>query len=117
MYDENNIFAKIIRGEISCEKIYEDDDVLFFNDVNPVAKIHVLGIPKTACINFSDFILKNDPETISLFFKKTEMIIDKLGIKNDGYKIITNSGANGGQEVPHFHIHIIGGEKILFKNI
>ena len=115
MYDENNIFAKIIRGEIPCEKIYEDETVLFFNDINPLAKIHVLGVPKTNCVNFSDFILKNDTKTVADFFKKVDAVIDKLGIKNSGYKIITNSGNDGGQEVPHFHIHIVGGEKINLK--
>ena len=112
MYDENNIFAKIIRGEIPCQKIYEDENILFFNDINPVAKIHVIGIPKTPCSDFSDFILKNDQKTVSEFYKKTNIVIDKLGIKNSGYKIITNSGKNGGQEVPHFHIHILAGEKV-----
>ena len=115
MYDDNNIFAKIIRGEIPCEKVYEDETVLFFKDINPVAKIHVLGVPKINCVNFSDFVLKNDPNTVSDFFKKVDMVIDKLRIKNSGYKIITNSGTDGGQEVPHFHIHIVGGEKINLK--
>ncbi len=115
MYDENNIFAKIIRGEIPCEKFYEDKTVLFFKDINPVAKIHVLGIPKIKSENFSDFVLNNDADTVSNFFKKADIVIDKLGIKNTGYKIITNSGNDGGQEVPHFHIHIIGGEKINLK--
>ena len=113
MYDENNIFAKIIRGEIPCEKIYEDNDVLFFKDINPIAKIHVLGIPKSQCIDFSDFISKSSPSTISDFFNKTDLVIKKLGIKEDGYKVISNSGINGGQEVSHFHIHIIGGEKVI----
>ena len=113
MYDENNIFAKIIRGEIPCHKVYEDENVLFFRDINPIAKIHVLGIPKSQCVDFSDFILKNTSSVISDFFKKTDLVIEKLGIKKDGYKVISNSGANGGQEVPHFHIHIVGGEKII----
>ena len=112
MYDENNIFAKIIKGEIPCEKIYEDEEVLFFNDINPIAKIHVLGIPKTPSTDFSDFILKNDPEKIAEFYKKINMIVEKLEIRDSGYKIITNSGDNGGQEVPHFHVHILGGEKM-----
>jgi len=115
MYDDNNIFAKIIRGEIPCEKVYEDETVLFFKDINPVAKIHVLGVPKINCVNFSDFVLKNNPNTVSDFFKKADMVIEKLGIKNSGYKIITNSGNDGGQEVLHFHIHIVGGEKINLK--
>ena len=112
MYDENNIFAKIIRGEIPCDKVYEDDDVLFFKDINPIAKIHVLGIPKSQSVDFSDFISKNTPTKISEFFKKTNLVIEKLGITKDGYKVVSNSGTNGGQEVPHFHIHIVGGEKI-----
>ena len=101
MYDENNIFAKIIRGEIPCDKVYEDDDVLFFKDINPIAKVHVLGIPKSQCV-----------KKISEFFNKTNLVIEKLGIAKDGYKVISNSGMNGGQEVPHFHIHILGGQKI-----
>ena len=112
MYDENNIFAKIIRGEIPCNKIYEDDTSLFFNDVNPSAKIHVLGVPKSPCIDFADFIKKNNSSIVSCFFKNVEHVIEKLGIKDDGYRLISNSGINGRQEVPHFHIHILGGEKL-----
>ncbi|MDC6447483.1 HIT domain-containing protein [Alphaproteobacteria bacterium] len=116
MYDENNIFAKIIRGEVPCKKIYEDKDVLFFNDIKPLAKIHVLGIPKVSCVNFSDFIQKCEPNIIVNFFKKTKIIIDKLGISKSGYKIITNSGKNGGQEVPHYHIHILGGQRVFLND-
>ena len=114
MYDKNNIFAKIIRGEIPCDKVYEDEEVLFFNDINPIAKLHVLGIPKSPCVDFSDFLSKNNPADVSNFFKKVDLVIEKLGIKKDGYKIVSNSGVNGGQEVPHFHIHILGGERVLF---
>ena len=112
MYDENNIFARIIRGEIPCEKIYEDDNVLFFKDIKPAARIHILGIPKKACVDFSDFIFKNDSSAVSDFYKKIDMVVGEMGIKKSGYKIITNSGIDGGQEVPHFHVHILGGEKI-----
>ena len=112
MYDENNIFAKIIRGEIPCDKVYEDDDTLFFKDINPIAKVHVLGVPKSQWVDFSDFISKNTLTTISEFFKKTNIVIEKLGITKDGYKVVSNSCIDGGQEVPHFHIHILGGEKI-----
>ena len=112
MYDDNNIFAKIIRQEIDCDKVYEDDDVLFFNDINPIAKIHVLGIPKVPCEDICDFINKYDDKVVSNFFKKVEIVLEKLKIKDGGYKIISNSGKNGGQEVPHFHIHILGGEKV-----
>jgi len=115
MYENKNIFAQIIDGKISCKKIYEDNDVLFFEDINPVSKVHVLGIPKVKCVNFSDFVSNYDQGIVSNFFQKTDMVIEKLGIKDSGYRIISNSGVNGGQEVPHFHIHILGGEKIGAK--
>ena len=115
MYDKNNIFAKILRKEIPCDKIYEDENFLFFKDIDPKAKIHVLGIPKVECVDFSDFVSKYDNNLVSQFFKKTEYVINLLGLNNSGYKIISNSGLNGGQEVPHFHIHILGGEKLNFK--
>ncbi len=113
MYDENNIFAKIIRGEIPCNKVYEDDNFLFFHDISPKAKTHVLAIPKIPCVDFSDFIIKNDSSTISDFFKKIDLVADLLEIKKDGYRLVSNLGTNGGQEVPHFHFHILGGEKLV----
>ena len=112
MYDENNIFAKILRKEIPCDKVYEDEFSLFFYDINPQAKIHILGIPKFPCRDFSDFIKKADKENISSFFNSVQFVITKLKIEECGYRIITNSGDDGGQEVPHFHIHILAGEKI-----
>ena len=115
MYDESNIFAKIIREEIPCKKIYEDENTLFFYDINPVAEIHILGIPKTPCIDFSDFINKSEPSIVLDFFNKVGLVIDKLGIKESGYRLISNSGKNGGQEVPHFHIHILGGKNLNAK--
>ena len=115
MYDENNIFAKILRSEITCNKVYEDDDVLFFYDINPIAKIHVLGIPKIKCTNLEDFIKKSDTHRIDQFFQKVISIVNTLGLNNDGYRLITNSGKNGGQEIPHFHVHIIGGEPLGTK--
>ena len=112
MYDENNIFAKVIRGEISCDKVYEDENCLFFYDINPVANINVLGVPKTPCLDFIDFVSKNEKSIVSDFFKKTNLVIEKLGIKDDGYRLVSNSGEHGRQEVPHFHIHILGGEQL-----
>ncbi len=115
MYDESNIFAKIIREEIPCKKIYEDENTLFFYDINPVAEIHILGIPKNPCTDFSDFISKSEPSIVLDFFNKVDLVIDKLGIKDSGYRLISNSGKNGGQEVPHFHIHILGGKNLNAK--
>ena len=113
MYDKNNIFAKILRGEITCDVVYEDKKVLFFNDVKPQAKIHILGIPKMEVLDFGNFILKADAETVNYFFSKAYDVIRGEKIEKDGFKIITNSGENSGQEVPHFHIHILGGEKLV----
>ena len=112
MYDNNNIFAKILRKEIPCSKVYEDETSFFFDDINPQAKIHVLGIPKAKCIDFEDFISNSDGKTVSTFFNSVNAVIEKLDIKKSGFRIITNAGVDGGQEVPHFHVHILAGEKI-----
>ena len=112
MYDENNIFAKILRKEIPCDKVYEDEHSLFFKDINPQAKIHILGIPKFPCTTFSEFLKNADNNNILLFFRSVQVVIKNLGIEKNGYRLITNSGEDGGQEVPHFHIHILAGEKI-----
>ena len=112
MYDDNNIFAKLLRKEIPCDKVYEDEFSLFFNDINPQAKIHVLGIPKFPSTTFSNFLKEADSENIVSFFKSIQIVINNLEIEKSGYRLITNSGMNGGQEVPHFHVHILAGEKI-----
>lgn len=113
MYDSNNIFAKIIRQEIPCETIYEDDKVLFFYDLYPQAKIHILGIPKMPVVDFTDFVLKADKETLEYFFSKINHVVEQVGIKKTGFKIVTNNGKDANQEVPHFHVHILGGEKLI----
>ena len=104
MYDKNNIFAKILRKEIKCDLVYEDDKVMFFNDINPHAKVHILGIPKIDAVDFNDFILKADQSMIAYFFLKTKKIIKENNIDKKEFKLISNSGKNGGQEVPHFHL-------------
>jgi len=112
VYDENNIFAKIIRKEIPCETIYEDEKVLFFKDINPQAKIHILGIPKEKVINLREFIEIEDKNTLIYFFSKVHEVIKKLGLEKKGYRLITNDGLNANQEVPHFHVHILGGQNL-----
>ena len=112
MYDDNNIFAKILRKEIPCNSVHEDEFSLFFHDINPQAKIHILGVPKTKCIDFVDFISHSDQEKIICFFKSINLVIKKLNVNKSGYRLITNSGVDGGQEVPHYHVHILAGEKI-----
>ena len=112
MYDENNIFAKILRKEIPCEPIYEDEKVFFFHDINPQAKIHILAIPKLQVINFNDFVLKADIETFNYFFTKIYEIAKEMGLTSTGFRLITNNGQDANQEVPHFHIHLLGGENL-----
>ena len=114
-YDENNIFAKILRGEIPCKKIYEDNFVLSFYDINPQKKIHALVIPKGKYINLDDFSEKASSDEILGLMKGLSIVTQKLGISTDkgkGYRILSNISEDGGQEVPHLHFHIFGGEKI-----
>ena len=112
MYDNNNIFAKIINKEIPCESIYEDDKVLFFYDINPKATIHILGLPKTEVISFSDFITISNEGDIKYFFQKIFEIVKKFELHKTGYRLITNDGKDANQEVPHFHVHILGGNNL-----
>ena len=114
-YDNNNIFAKILRGEIPCDKIYEDEYVLSFNDISPRKKIHVLVIPKGKYINLDDFNQKASKEEIVGLLKGISIVAKKLGISADngnGYRTLSNISEHGGQEVPHLHFHLFGGEKI-----
>lgn len=111
-YDDNNIFAKILRGEIPCAKVYEDDHVLAFNDINPQAPVHILVIPKGRYISIADFGASAPAEEVSGFFAAVSKIADDKGLKTDGFRVIANTGLNGGQEVPHFHVHILGGRKL-----
>ena len=114
-YDDNNIFAKILRGEIPCEKIYEDEYILSFYDINPQKKIHALVIPKGKFIDLDDFASKASEKEISGFIKGINIVAKKLQISSDtgkGYRAIANINENGGQEVPHLHFHLFGGEKV-----
>ena len=114
-YDKNNIFAKILRGEIPCKKIYENEFVLSFYDINPQRKIHALVIPKGQYIDLDDFSSKASEKEISELIKGITIVAKKLGISvdgGDGYRALANIGLNGGQEVPHLHFHLFGGEKV-----
>ena len=101
-YDENNIFAKILRGEIPNDTVYEDDAVLAFRDIAPQAPVHVLVIPKGAYVSLDDFTQKASAEEVGRFFKAVGEIARSLGLEQDGFRTIANAGLNGGQEVPHF---------------
>ena len=114
-YDTNNIFAKIIRVEIPCNKIYEDDYVQSFHDINPQKKIHALVIPKGKYVDLDDFSQNASPEEMVGLLKGINTVAKKLGISVDtgkGYRALANISEDGGQEVPHLHFHLFGGEKI-----
>ena len=111
-YDIENIFAKILREEISCSKVYEDDNALAFNDINPQAPIHVLVIPKGPYVSIDDFIASASDSEIAGFFRAVGNTARQLGLSTPGYRILVNTGDNGMQEVPHLHVHIMGGRKM-----
>ena len=115
-YDKNNIFAKILRGEIPCKKIYENEYILSFYDINPQKKVHALVIPKSEYIDLDDFSLRASEKEISELIKGISFVAKKLGISlsdnGKGYRSLVNIGENGGQEVPHLHFHLFGGEKV-----
>ena len=114
-YDNNNIFAKILRNEIPCKKIYEDEFILSFYDINPQRKIHALVIPKGKYIDLDDFSAKATESEIVGLVKGINKVAKKLGISIDtgkGYRALANIGENGGQEVPHLHFHLFGGQKV-----
>ena len=114
-YDDNNIFAKILRGEIPCDKIYEDNFVLSFYDINPQKKIHALVIPKGKYVDLDDFSQNASVEEMVGLLKGINIVAKKLEISVDngkGYRALANISEHGGQEVPHLHFHLFGGEKV-----
>ena len=111
-YDRDNVFARILRGEIPCQKVYEDQHVLAFNDIRPQAPVHVLVIPKGEYVSLDDFAAKASPAEQTAFLKAIGTVARQLGVVDGGYRILANHGANANQEVPHFHVHIFGGRNL-----
>ena len=111
-YDNDNIFAKILRGEIPCERIYENEHALAFRDIHPLAAVHALVIPKSARIDFADFAAHAGDAEAAGFWRAAAETARILGAEGGGYRLLSNCGADAGQEVPHFHLHIFGGEKL-----
>lgn len=105
-YDPENIFAKILSGAVPCEKVYENDEILAFKDIHPKAKVHVLVVPKTSSASFQDFS-KLDPITVGNFFKFVNFVATEVLNLNDNFRLVVNNGKKSGQEVFHFHVHII----------
>ncbi len=112
VYDKNNIFARILRGEIPCNKVYEDDHVLAFRDLYPKAPVHILVIPKGAYMSIVDFGANATEAEITAFHRAVATIAAENDLAGSGFRTIANTGLNGGQEVPHFHIHLLGGHKL-----
>ena len=112
MYDKNNIFAKILRKEIPAKIRYEDDVVLCFDDINPIAPVHILVISKKPYVNFADFISHADENYIASYFKAIKLITKNLDSENKSYRLVVNNGEYSGQTVMHFHTHIIAGKQL-----
>jgi diadenosine tetraphosphate (Ap4A) HIT family hydrolase len=107
-YDPNNIFAHIIKGELPCNKVYEDDHVIAFHDLHPAAPLHVLILPKGEYCSFDDFVLKATSSTVHNFYLKIREIAHSLGLAQSGYRLIMNHGPHASQTVEHYHVHLLG---------
>lgn len=113
MYDKNNIFYKILKAEIPSKKVFENDVAYAFYDINPMCKVHVLAVSKRLCRNFGEFVREASSDEVKKFFQTvSEIAEDVLELKSSGYRILTNTGPDAGQEVEHFHVHILGGERL-----
>ena len=111
-YDRNNIFARILRGEIPCNKVYEDAHVLAFHDISPQSPTHILVIPKGEYVSFDDFSQNASPEEIAALVRAVGQIAREQGVAESGYRVLANTGAAAHQEVPHFHVHLFGGRDL-----
>ena len=111
-YDDDNIFAKILRGEIPCRKVYEDEHALAFHDVNPQAPHHILVIPKGRYVSWDDFSSTASDVEIACFVRAVGQVARDAGLVEPGYRLLANVGRHGHQEVPHLHVHIFGGQPL-----
>lgn len=111
-YDDTNIFARILRGEVPCKKVYEDDHTLAFEDIHPQAPVHTLVIPKGRYVSMRDFAARASDTEIAAFVRTVGKVAALKGVEDDGFRVLANTGVNGGQEVPHLHVHIFGGRPL-----
>ena len=111
-YDNENIFAKILRGEIPCDKVYENDHALAFKDINPQAPVHILVIPKGPYVSYADFGQQASDAELAGFMRAVGEVAKQLGVTERGSRILSNQGEDGHQEVPHFHVHLFGGKDL-----
>lgn len=111
-YDESNVFAKILRGELPCKKVYEDEHALAFHDINPLAPVHILVIPKGAYVSWDDFSERASESEVAGFVRAVGHVAREAGMVTQGYRLLANTGKRAGQEVAHLHVHIFGGEPL-----
>jgi histidine triad (HIT) family protein len=111
-YDDKNIFAKILRGEVPCRKVYEDEHALAFHDINPLAPIHILVIPKGPYVSWDDFSAKASDDEIAGFVRAIGKVAREAEMVVQGYRLLANTGKRSGQEVAHLHVHIFGGQPL-----
>jgi len=111
-YDRNNVFARILRGEIPCDKVYEDEHVLAFHDINPQAPTHILVIPKGEYVSLDDFSAKASDAELASLMRALGHIARKQEVTESGYRVLSNTGPAAHQEVPHFHVHLFGGRDL-----
>lgn len=111
-YDDKNVFAKILRGEIPCRKVHEDAHTLAFEDINPQAPVHVLVIPKGKYMSMTDFAERASDAEIAALNRAVLKVVDAKGLRESGYRVLANAGANAHQEVPHLHLHVFGGRPL-----
>ncbi|HVM78978.1 MAG TPA: histidine triad nucleotide-binding protein [Stellaceae bacterium] len=111
-YDPNNVFARILRGEIPCKKVYEDEHVLAFHDINPQSPVHILVIPKGAYVSLDDLSAKGAEAELAALLRAAGKIAREQGLERGGYRVLANCGHDAHQEVPHFHLHIFGGRDL-----
>lgn len=111
-YDHNNIFARILRGEIPCDKVFEDEHALAFRDIEPQTPTHILVIPKGAYASSDDFTANAGEAELAGFLRAVGQVARAAGLVDSGYRILANHGADAHQEVPHFHVHVFGGKNL-----
>jgi histidine triad (HIT) family protein len=111
-YDPANIFARILRAELPCKSVYEDEWALAFHDINPQAPVHLLVIPKGAYVSWDDFSARGSSEEITGFIRAVGQVARAAGLVAPGYRLLANLGQHGHQEVPHLHVHLFGGQPL-----
>jgi len=111
-YDDSNIFARILRGEIPSKRVFEDEYAIAFHDINPQAPLHILVIPKGPYVSWDDFSARASAEEIAGFVRAVGQVARDHGLVAPGYRLLANIGADGGQEVPHLHVHLFGGQRL-----